>query len=186
MRRVKFGQTRDSGASGGAQAIAANASPAGAADTGLGCSLPREGAGAMTEAKTRATAADVQAFITSRASPEQAADCAALTALMQRVTGEGPRMWGPSIVGFGSYRYRYESGRTGESCLVGFSIRGRELVVYLSGEHAEQEALLARLGKHRFGKACLYFKRLADLDGAVLEQLLAHSVAELRRRHTAG
>lgn len=93
-------------------------------------------------------------------------------------------MWGPSIVGFGSYSYKYESGRTGESCLTGFAVRGKELVVYLVAESPEQQALLARLGKHKMGKACLYFKRLADLDAKVLEALVAASVAETRRRHT--
>ncbi len=92
-------------------------------------------------------------------------------------------MWGPSIVGFGSYKYRYESGRTGESSLTGFAIRGKELVVYLAAESSEQIALLSRLGPHKIGKSCLYFKRLADLDAQVLEQLVSGSVAELKRRH---
>jgi hypothetical protein len=92
-------------------------------------------------------------------------------------------MWGPSIVGCGSYRYAYESGRTGEMCLAGFAIRGRELVVYLEAEEKEQVALLRRLGKHKMGKSCLYFKRLADLDKTVLEQLVANSVVEVKRRY---
>jgi hypothetical protein len=92
-------------------------------------------------------------------------------------------MWGPSIVGYGSYRYTYESGRTGESPLAAFAIRGRELVVYVVTEGAEQRSLLSKLGKHRMGKVCLYFKQLADLDKSVLEKLVAGSVAEVRRRH---
>jgi hypothetical protein len=94
-------------------------------------------------------------------------------------------MWGPSIVGYGSYRYTYESGRTGEMCLTGFAIRGRELVVYLVAEGEEQRALLSRLGKHRMGKSCLYFKRLADLDKSVLERLIANAIVDAKRRYGA-
>lgn len=137
----------------------------------------------MAENKTKATDASVSDYIASRATAEQAADCKALMAILKKVTRRNPRMWGPSIVGYGSYRYTYESGRTGESCLTGFAIRGRELVVYLSAEGEDQQALLARLGKHKIGKACLYFKRLADLDTSVLEQLVTGSVAEIGRRH---
>jgi hypothetical protein len=91
-------------------------------------------------------------------------------------------MFGPSIVGFGSYRYTYESGRSGEAPLAGFAIRGRELVLYLAEQDA-RKALLSKLGPHKMGKCCLYFKRLADLDKAVLEKLVAGSVAEMRRRY---
>jgi hypothetical protein len=92
-------------------------------------------------------------------------------------------MWGPSIVGYGVYRYTYESGRSGEMPLVGFAIRGRELVVYLTAGSEAQRALLAELGPHRMGKSCLYVKRLADLDAGVLERLVVGSVGEVRRRH---
>ena len=138
---------------------------------------------AKTAAKTQPTGASVETYIAARASPEQAADCRALAALLQKVTAHGPQMWGPSIVGFGAYRYTYESGRSGESCLTGFAIRGRELVVYLTSEGPQQQALLARLGKHKMSKACLHFKRLADLDVAVLELLVAGAVAQTRRLH---
>jgi hypothetical protein len=104
-------------------------------------------------------------------------------ALFKRVTRHTPRMWGPSIVGYGSYRYTYESGRTGEAPLAGFAIRGRELVVYLLTEDREPRSLLSKLGKHRTGKVCVYFKRLADLDKSVLEKLVVRSVAEIRRRY---
>lgn len=83
----------------------------------------------------------------------------------------------------GSYSYKYESGRTGESCLTGFAVRGKELVVYLVAESPEQQALLAKLGKHNMGKSCLYLKRMADLDAKVLEALVSGSVAEIKRRH---
>ncbi len=137
----------------------------------------------MAEAKTKPTSASVEEYLSSKASPDQLADCKVLMALLRKVTKQSPKMWGPSIVGYGSYSYRYESGRTGESCLTGFAVRGKELVVYLVAESPEQQALLPKLGKHKMGKACLYFKRLADLDSRVLESLVAESVAEVKRRH---
>jgi hypothetical protein len=137
----------------------------------------------MAEAKTLPTGADIDEYLASRASAAQLADCRALIALLGRVTRQPPRMWGPSIVGFGSYRYPLASGKTGESCLTGFAIRGKDLVVYLAAEGQEQAKLLGQLGKHRIGKACLYFRRLADLDARVLERLISGSVAELKRRH---
>ena len=137
----------------------------------------------MAEAKTKPTAASIDEYLESRASPEQLADCRALMVMLKRVTKEQPRMWGPSIVGYGSYSYKYESGRTGESCVTGFAVRGRELVVYLVAESPEQQELLATLGKHKIGKSCLYLKRLADIDVKVLETLVSKSVSEVRRRH---
>lgn len=139
----------------------------------------------MAQAKTRATAASVADYLASRATADQLTDCRTLMALMRRVTGKSPKMWGPSIVGYGSYRYPLAGGREGESCLTGFAVRGREIVVYLVSESAGQRGLLARLGPHRIGRACLYIKRLADLDLAVLEQLVRESVAEIRRRALA-
>ncbi len=141
----------------------------------------------MPENKTKPTDASVEEYIASRANEEQRADCKALMSIFKRITKQQPKMWGPSIVGYGSYRYTYESGRTGEICLAGFAIRGRELVVYLVAEGREQEALLSKLGKHKMGKSCLYFKRLADLDKAILEALVANSVpgsdASVRHKH---
>lgn len=139
----------------------------------------------MAEAKTRPTSVSVEDYLTAKAGPDQLADCKTLMALLQKVTKQSPKMWGPSIVGYGSYSYRYDSGRTGESCLTGFAVRGRELVVYLVAEGPSQQALLAKLGKHKMGKACLYFKRLADLDAQILEALVSGSVAETKRRHAA-
>lgn len=137
----------------------------------------------MAELKTRPTDASIGAYIASRASEEQKADCKTLMAMLKRVTGEKPTMWGPSIVGYGTYRYTYDSGRTGEMCRTGFAIRGRDLVVYLLAEGKEQQALLARVGKHRMGKSCLYFGRLADIDLKVLEQLVVGSLAQLKSRY---
>src|SRR5687767_166419 len=137
----------------------------------------------MAKNKTKPTDASVEDYIASRANEQQRMDCQELMALLEKLTQQPPKMWGPSIVGYGSYRYTYESGRTGEMCLAGFAIRGRELVVYLVAEGQEQEALLSRLGKHKMGKSCLYFKRLADLDKTVLEQLVANSVVDVKRRY---
>jgi len=137
----------------------------------------------MAEIKTKATEASVDDYIASRANEEQRADCKALMSLFKKITRQKPKMWGPSIVGYGSYRYTYDSGRTGEICLAGFAIRGRDLVVYLLPDEKTQKALLSRLGKHKMGKSCLYFRRLADLDQTVLEQLVVNSIAECKRRY---
>ena len=137
----------------------------------------------MADNKTKFTDASVADYIASRANAQQRTDCRALMVLLKKVTRHAPRMWGPSIVGYGSFRYTYESGRTGEAPLAGFAIRGRELVVYLVAEGEEQRSLLSKLGKHKMGKACLYFKQLADLDRSALEKLVVGSVAEVRRRY---
>lgn len=137
----------------------------------------------MAEPKTKPTDANIDEYIASRANEEQRADCKTLMAMLKRLTKEKPQMWGPSIVGYGRYSYTYESGRTGEMCRTGFAIRGKDLVVYLVGEGAEQEALLGRLGRHRMGKSCLYVKRLADIDVKVLEQLVVGSLMELKAKY---
>ena len=137
----------------------------------------------MPENKTKPTAASVDEYIASRASARQREDCPALMALLERVTGEAPVMWGPSIVGYGVYRYTYASGHSGEAPVVGFAIRGRELVVYVTTDSDEQQALLSALGPHRVSKACLYLKSLADVDMGVLGRIVAGSVAEVRRRY---
>ena len=137
----------------------------------------------MAENKTTPTKASVERYIASRANEEQRADCKALMAILRRVTRQPPKMWGPSIVGYGSYHYTYESGRSGDMCLAGFAIRGRDFVVYLMGAGKKQDALLSKLGKHKMTKSCLHFKRLADRDTAVLEQLIENSIAETTRRY---
>src|SRR5512145_1405548 len=137
----------------------------------------------MAENKTKPTDASVEKYIASRASATQRTDCRELMVLLKRVTRHSPRMWGPSIVGYGSYRYTYESGRTGEAPLTGFAIRGRELVVYLMAEGEKQRSLLSQVGKHKMTKCCLYFKQLADLDKSVLEKLVVGSISEVRRRY---
>lgn len=137
----------------------------------------------MAENKTTPTAASVDDYIAARASEQQAADCRELSRLFETITGSAAAMWGPSIVGFGTYAYTYESGRSGTAPLAGYAIRGRELVLYLAVEGDTQQALLATLGKHKMGKSCLYFKQLADLDLPTLQQLAAGSVAAIRQRY---
>lgn len=137
----------------------------------------------MAENKTKPTRASVDEYLASRASEQQLADCRQLMTLLKRVTRQPPKMWGPSIVGYGAYRYTYESGRTGEAPLAGFAVRGRDLVIYVSTQSEEQKLLLSKLGKYTMGKVCLYFRRLADLDYPVLEKLVTNSVAEVKRRH---
>lgn len=137
----------------------------------------------MAGNKTRPTNASVAEYLAGRANQQQRADCQELLTLLEKVTRQPPTMWGASIVGFGSYRYTYESGRTGEAPLTGFAIRGRDLVVYVLPDDEQRKSLLPKLGPHRMGKSCLYFRRLADLDRSVLEKLVADSVADVRRRY---
>jgi Domain of unknown function (DU1801) len=136
----------------------------------------------VSENKTKASDASVDAYLEAIEDPARRTDCQALVRLMQTITRERPRMWGSSIVGFGSYHYRYESGREGDSCATGFSSRKTDISVYLTADFPGQEALLARLGKHKMGKACLSIRRLSDVDIGVLEQLVARSVEAARER----
>jgi hypothetical protein len=137
----------------------------------------------MATNKTKPTGASVKDYIASRANERQRADVRELMALLKSITKHPPKMWGPSMVGFGSQRYTYESGRTGEVPLACFGIRGPNFVVYVYAESKKQRALLARLGKHSMGKSCLYFRQLIDLDKSVLKQIVAGSIAEFRQRY---
>jgi hypothetical protein len=138
----------------------------------------------MAKNKTKPTGASVKDYIASRANEQQRADVGELMSLLKSITRRQPKMWGPSIVGYGSQRYTYESGRTGEVPLACFAIRGRDLVVYVYAESTKQKALLAKLGKHSMGKSCLYFRRLVDIDTSVLKQIVAGSIAEFRQRYS--
>lgn len=136
----------------------------------------------MADNKTKPTKISVPAFIDALADRTRCADARALVKLMQNATGEKPKMWGPSIIGFGSYHYKYDSGREGDMPLIGFSPRKAAIVLYLSGLGGSK-ALLAKLGRHTIGKVCLYIKRLADVDQQVLEALIVKSVAAMRARY---
>jgi hypothetical protein len=128
----------------------------------------------MAEIKTRPTGVEVDAFLNGVAHPGRRADGQAVRAMMERVTGAPATMWGPSIIGFGSYHYRYASGHEGDMCRIGFSPRSSSLVLYVGG-FDDYEALLARLGKHKTSKACLYINKLADVDQGVLEEIVRKS-----------
>lgn len=138
----------------------------------------------MAEIKTRPTRVAVDDFIDKVAHPQRREDAKIVRAMMERLTGEPATMWGPTIVGFGSYHYKYESGHEGDMCRLGFSPRKAELVLYVLTEAGgpEEEALLARLGKHRTGKCCLYIRKLSDVDEEVLEELVAESLAYMDKK----
>lgn len=138
----------------------------------------------MAENKTQATKASVEDYLVAITDDSRRADCEALTKLMRKVTGKPPVMWGPSIVGFDQYHYIYDSGREGDMCVTGFSSRKDAISIYLTCAMPEQEALLAKLGKHKMAKACLSVKRMSDVDTKVLEQLIKLSVAEVKRRYS--
>ena len=135
--------------------------------------------------KTVPTDASVDAFIDAVEDEERRQDCRTVAAMMAEVTAAPARMWGPSIVGFGSYHYRYPSGREGDFMEIGFSPRKRALTVYVMAGFSDYEALLAKLGRHSTGKSCLYLKRLADVDLAVLRELVESSVRFIRQKYPA-
>lgn len=130
------------------------------------------------EPKTRPTNVPVADFIAAVENPVRRADAEVIRVMLEEVTGEKPVMWGPSIVGYGSYK-----GPTGDWPIIGFSPRKAELVLYFMGGYAEQQALLAKLGKHSTSVACLYVKKLADVDMAVLREMAVKAVAEMRERY---
>lgn len=137
----------------------------------------------MAENKTKATEASVDEHVAAIADEARRRDCATIMALMGSITNAPPRMWGPSIIGFGSYHYVYESGREGDACVVGLALRKSDIAVYLTASGPEQAALLEKLGRHKMGKACLYIRKLEDIDLYVLDQLIRDSIAELQSRY---
>jgi hypothetical protein len=137
----------------------------------------------MPELKTQKTDASVEEFLDSVEHEKRRTDGRVLLQLMRDVTGEEPSMWGPSIVGFGSYTYKYASGREGEWPVVGFSPRKRNLTVYVMDGFDGYTELLADLGKHRTGKSCLYINKLEDVDMDVLKELVKQSVEHVKETH---
>lgn len=146
---------------------------------------------AKTVNKTQETDADVEAFIASVEPDRRKEEAHYLVAMFRRITGEEPKMWGPAIIGFGSYDYKYESGREGTSLRSGFSPRKAKLSLYLMGAYctpaakAEQERLFDLLGKHSLGKSCLYINRLDKVDLSVLEQLIRNNWDLMNQRYPA-
>ena len=134
----------------------------------------------MPENKTVKTGASVDEFLSAVENKRRREDGLALLEMMRGVTGLEPEMWGPSIIGFGSYRYRYDSGREGDMPLTGFSPRSRSLSLYIMSGFDNYDELLGKLGKHRTGASCLYINKLADADMDVLRELVAQSVEHMR------
>ncbi|MGB5344747.1 MAG: DUF1801 domain-containing protein [Woeseia sp.] len=146
--------------------------------------LQAAGEGKLAELKTRQTKASVAEFLAAIADPQLRADARKIAALMRAATGSRARMWGTSIVGFGSYHYKYASGREGDWPLLGFSPRKQNLSVYIMAGFSGSQKLLAKLGKHKTGKSCLYIRRLDDIDMAVLRELIDASVRYMRANYT--
>ncbi len=136
----------------------------------------------MAGNKTKITSQDVDAFIASVPHPTRRADAVVLDRLFRDITGWQPRMWGPTIIGYGQYHYTYESGRSGDFLATGFSPRKASLSIYVMPGYAEFGPILARLGKHKMGKSCLYINKLADIDTGVLQDLIRAGLDDLGKR----
>lgn len=136
----------------------------------------------MAELKTKKTKASVAAFLKKIADPQRRKDCQTVLDLMKQATGEEPKMWGTTIVGFGSYQYRYASGHGGEWPIIGFSPRKTDLTLYIMPGFEEFESLMAGLGKYKTGKSCLYIKKLGDVEVPVLKKLIAKSVERMAQQ----
>lgn len=135
------------------------------------------------ELKTKGTPVSVEAFIEAVADERQRADAHQLVAMMQRLSGHPPKMWGPSIIGFGQYHYTYASGHEGDMVRIGFSPRKGNTVLYLADGFTGHAELMEKLGKHKNGKSCLYIKRLSDVDADVLEELCRQSLAWMVKKY---
>jgi len=134
----------------------------------------------MAEAKTKPTNQSVEEFLNEISDDERRADCLQVAKIMEEITGEKPVMWGPSIVGFGSYHYKYASGREGDWPLTGFSPRKKDMTLYLMMGFTKHGELLEKLGKHSTAKSCLYIKRLSDIHVPTLKKLIKVSVKDLQ------
>jgi hypothetical protein len=137
----------------------------------------------MAALKTQKTDASVEDFLNQVEDEARRRDCFDILELMREVTGEEPAMWGPSIVGFGSYRYKYASGHEGEWMLIGFSPRKRDLTLYIMSGFEAYDSLLAKLGKFKTGKACLYINKLEDVDLPTLRELVKQSAQHMAETH---
>ena len=137
----------------------------------------------MAENKTKPTKASVTEFINSIDDRQKRADARKVAAMMRKATGKRAKMWGPSIVGYGTYHYKYESGREGDFMITGFSPRKQALTVYILAGFGKYDALMKKLGKYKTGKSCLYIKRLSDVDEEVLGRLIGESVKYMRKNY---
>ena len=140
----------------------------------------------MATLKTKQNDLSVDAYIANITNVARRQDCKTLAAMMQKISKHKPKMWGTSIVGFGSYHYQYESGHEGDACRIGFSSRATALTLYIGcdgSQSAQYAALLARLGRHKVDKSCLYIRRLSDVDAAVLSQIIQLGLDEMAGRY---
>ncbi len=135
----------------------------------------------MAENKTKQTKASVESFINKIKDETVRNDCYSIIKIMKSITKEEPRMWGPSVIGFGSYHYKYASGREGDMCIAGFSPRKQNLTIYLMPGFEAQQSLLKKLGKYKTSKVCLYIKSLEDVDVKVLKEMISISVKEMKK-----
>ena len=136
----------------------------------------------MAENKTQATGEDIETFLNTVEHPVRRENALVVLALMRKVSGVEPRMWGTSMVGFGQYHYKYDSGREGDCYIIGFSPRKANLTLYIMPGYQDLSSYLSRLGKHKIGKCCLYINKLADVDMAVLEELLVYGWDKMKHR----
>ena len=134
----------------------------------------------MAEPKTKPTQASVKEFLNQIPDKERRDDCFAVAEIMEEITGDKPKMWGPSIVGFGTYHYKYASGHEGDWMITGFSPRKKDLTLYIMMGFEKHPELMKQLGKHSTGKSCLYIKRLSDIHIPTLKKLIKSSVKELK------
>lgn len=133
--------------------------------------------------KTKPTAVSVDAFISKVTNAQRRKDAETALKMLKKATGLQPKMWGPSIVGFGSYHYKYDSGREGDMCMIGFSPRASALVLYVIGGVPKTDPLFDKLGKHKLGGSCLYINKLDDVDLTVLEKIFVQSVAYMKKTY---
>jgi hypothetical protein len=139
----------------------------------------------MSDLKTKPNNQSVETYLNSVEPQQKREDCTAILKLMQEVTGEAPQMWGDSIVGFGSYHYKYESGREGDWFVTGFASRSKNITLYIMAGFDDYDDLMSKLGKHTTGKSCLYIKKLEDVDQTVLRELVKQSVAYMAENYPA-
>ena len=135
----------------------------------------------MTEMKTKLNDASIENFLNKVDDKQKREDCFEIVKIMKQVTKEEPKMWGPAIIGFGSYHYKYESGREGDTMQIGFSPRKQNITLYIGLGGDTENPLLKKLGKHTTGKGCLYIKKLADVDKKVLQDLITESFKKAHR-----
>lgn len=136
----------------------------------------------MAENKTKQTEESVERFISTIKDEQKKKDCFTIVKLMQKITKDKPKMWGSSIVGFGSYHYKYDSGHEGDTCIIGFSPRKQNLTLYVVSAFKGYESLMKNLGKHKVQGGCLYIKKLGDVDMKVLEEIITRSFTEKQRK----